>query len=273
MRQNQKKLISLLLLLAMLFTILPAAAFAGTEADPTSEYTWPSFRGQENNMAITNIALPTSTTNAALKWDLQLSYMTPPTIVGNKIYVASVDKLYAVDRTTGNENAVSLAGSLSWYQMPVIYGDGKLFVSYDNGQVQAFDAVSLESLWVSEPLGGYIAAPATYKDGFLYVGNYNWSGTEFYYTAIHTVDEDTTDPLETKQYVWKFTDEQAFYWAGAYVTDQAVIFGSESGRLYSVKKTDGTMLDSIDVSSPIRSTIAYDAATEAVYFTTNQGQL
>ena len=36
MRQNQKKLISLLLLLAMLFTILPAAAFAGTENNQTA---------------------------------------------------------------------------------------------------------------------------------------------------------------------------------------------------------------------------------------------
>lgn len=36
MRQNQKKLISLLLLLAMLFTIVPAAAFAGTENNQTA---------------------------------------------------------------------------------------------------------------------------------------------------------------------------------------------------------------------------------------------
>ena len=36
MRQNQKKLISLLLLLAMLFTILPTAAFAGTGNNQTA---------------------------------------------------------------------------------------------------------------------------------------------------------------------------------------------------------------------------------------------
>ncbi len=272
MKQNQKKLFSVLLLFALLFTMLPTATMADTN---TATNNWPSFRGQETNMAITASALPTTSANTTLKWALNLNgYVTPPTLVGDAIYVASESTLYLVDRKTGEiKKSAALQGSYSWYLMPITYGDGMVFAAYDNGQIQAFDAETLESLWVSEQLGGYIASPTTYHNGTLYAANYDWSGDTFFYAALDANDEVQDNGLEQKAFRWSVTSSQAFYWAGSYATDQNVFFGSEGGILYRVDAQDGTILEQVVEGNPIRSSVAYDADTNALYYTNNQGML
>ena len=49
--------------------------------------------------------------------------------------------------------------------------DGMIFVGLSGGKIQAFNAKTLESLWIyTDPLGGQPNTSPTYHDGYIYVG-------------------------------------------------------------------------------------------------------
>ena len=57
------------------------------------------------------------------------------------------------------------------------YAEGMIFVGLEDGTIQAFDAETLESLWIYEaPRGGQPNCPIAYKDGYIYTGF--WVGEE-----------------------------------------------------------------------------------------------
>ena len=74
---------------------------------------------------------------------------------------------------------------------------------------------------------------------------------------------------EIKKTSWTVTHAGGFYWAGAYATDDYVIFGSDNGKngyteagavLYSVNAKTGQLISSLskDIIGDIRSTVAHD---------------
>ena len=67
-----------------------------------------------------------------------------------------------------------MAGSSSFSINGPTYADGMIFVALTNGVVQAFDADSLESLWIyHDPLKGQPNCPITVSNGYAYTGFWN----------------------------------------------------------------------------------------------------
>lgn len=159
-----------------------------------------------------------------------------------------------------------------------------IFASIDDGNdsyIQALNAETLESLWVSEKVSGQLITPVTYHNGYLYTGTWNGEKQTGTYYMLSATDEDTAKPDETKKVLWKLGHKGGFYWAGAYATDKYVVFGSDDGTgesnaesavLYSVNPLNGAVISKITgLKGDIRSSITYQDGY--VYFTTKGGML
>lgn len=80
------------------------------------------------------------------------------------------------------------------------YADGMIFVALSGGRIQAFDAESLESLWVyTDPLGGQPNCPIAYCDGYIYTGFWNSETKQANFAGISVTDE---DPTQTQEASW-----------------------------------------------------------------------
>ena len=81
---------------------------------------------------------------------------TPPVVVGDTVLLVSGVKLYKLNAETGEEIAsVKMEGSTLYTTVSPLYADGKIFVSLDEGIVQAFDYKTMKSLWVyTDKIGG-----------------------------------------------------------------------------------------------------------------------
>lgn len=72
-----------------------------------------------------------------------------------------------------------------------------IFVGLSGGKIQAFNAKTLESLWIyTDPLGGQPNTSPTYHDGYIYVGFWNGESKPGNFVAISVTDE---DPMKTDE--------------------------------------------------------------------------
>lgn len=250
---------------------------------------WPSFRGNDNNMAVTDVKLPTSMDDAELLWTskagigMDSGAVGSPIIVDGYIYTNSGTRLLKIDKTTGTVVASgNMVGASNFAIVPPTYGDGMIFVPLSDGRVQAFNAETLESLWVfQDQLKGQSDSSIAYSDGCVYVGFWNGEDLNANFVCLAVDDEDPTSTTETKYPLWTYTRKGGFYWAGACVQGDYVVVGTEDGDNDHVKqsasllvfnKKTGELVDSRDnYAGDIRSNVAYDAATDRVYFTTKGG--
>ena len=278
-------------------TIIPDIVKITVNYRELPQYTgdWISFRGNENNMGIVNHQTPTDSSKAELKWAVQYTdptnwsdAVTPPILVDGKMYVAKNNKVLCINTADGStiKESEILSGSVDYGTTSITYGGGMIFVPIGSGRIQALRADTLESIWVSEELGGQTITPITYKDGKVFCGTYTYSSDELVegkYFCISTEDENKNSKTETKDCLWEISHAGGFYWAGAYVTSEFAVFGSDdtsaqdstgNAVLYSVDIDDGTVVDTVDtVYGDIRSSIAYDSVTDRLYFTTKGGRL
>lgn len=159
-----------------------------------------------------------------------------------------------------------------------------IICALSGGKVQAFDAKTLESLWVyTDPKGGQDQVPVIYSDGYVYTGFWNGETQQANFVCLSVTDEDPTKTDEAKTATWFHTQPGGFYWAGAVVVGDAVIIGTDDGEsgstgtsyLYSFDKYTGEVISMLELTGvgDQRSTVAYDAETSRVYFTTKGGYL
>ena len=244
--------------------------------------------GTDNNVTTSN--LPDSADNAVLNWATKVGKSwndgpSPVAIVGDDIVYTSGDKLMRMNKETGVIDSVvgQRAGTNSYAIQPVTYADGMIFSAF-NGGVQAFDAKTLESLWVyKDSVGGQAISPIYYNDGYIYTGFWSsgWSETDSgNFVCIDVKDEDPTKTDEAKSAKWTYTNVGGFYWAGAYATDKFIVVGSENGtddnspsKVRTFDKETGKVIDSKEAVGDIRSSVSYDKDTDAYYFTTKGGYL
>jgi hypothetical protein len=157
-----------------------------------------------------------------------------------------------------------------------------VFVALSSGTVQAFNAETLESLWLyQDPLGGQPNCPLAIRDGYLYTGFWNSETGDANFVCLSITDEDPDQEKESKAASWYHTAKGGYYWAGAYVSDDFVLVGTDDGTNYGDSQTSrllmfdrhsGRLLDSCDgLDGDIRSTIVYDTETDAYYFTSKGG--
>lgn len=261
----------------------------GPQPEEISDVDWKNFRNSDVNMGITSAQTPKKA--AALRWTQNMgsgwgSAPSVPIIVDNKIIVMSGQKLYMLDEETGEiVKSVDMVSSPNFGYTPPTYAKGMIFCPLSNGTIQAFNATTLESLWVyKDALSGQSLSPITYSDGYIYTGFWNGESREANYVCLYAADEDTEQSNEPKMATWTHKQSGGFYWAGSVVVGDALIVGTDDGGsegsvnhsyLYSFNKKTGEIISQIalEKAGDQRSSIAYDASTGKIYFTTKGGYL
>ena len=249
---------------------------------------WPHLRTDNNNNGVIGARMPTSSDDAVLYWATKIgegfdqNACSPPIIVNDELYVYSGSTLYRIGKTSGKILAQGeMSGTSSFGINPPTYADGMIFVGLAGGRIQAFNASTLESLWIYvDPLGGQPNCPIVYHDGYIYTGF--WSGEERTnnYVCLTATDEDPTNTLESKIASWTYSSAGGFYWSGAYVCDQFTLIGTDDGavgytagyaHLLSLDTRTGKTISDVqmDVTGDIRSSITY--YNGKYYFTSKGG--
>lgn len=266
-------------------SIILSAAPASSLPDYSGE--WPTFRNSKNNNALTSTLTPDSAETAELKWAKKYgsgwsASTSIPIIVNENVYFIMGSKIIRADKATGEAlKEGTLKGSAGFSTNSLTYAEGMVFAQVGNGVIQAFNADTLESLWVTESIGGQTISPITYYNGYIYTGVWSGETKEQNFACFSVTDEDPTNGFETKYATWLRPHAGGYYWVGAYVNDVCAVFGSDDGTsgsnsptavLYSVNPVTGSIIDTInDVKGDIRCCVVYDSGR--VYFTTKGGYL
>lgn len=250
---------------------------------------WPNFRGDNTNNAVTDSQIPYAAEDGTLYWANKLGdgygsgAVGSPILVGGDIITYAGTTIFRVDPINGEILATgTMVESSSFAITPPAYAEGMVFIALSNGCIQAFNAATLESLWVyRDPLAGQPNCPLTIEDGYLYTGFWKSETADANFVCLSITDEDPTQAYESKCSRWFHSAKGGYYWAGAYAGDGFVLVGTDDGTNFCNSNTssllllnaqDGRLLDSWNgLNGDIRSTIAYDAATDAFYFTSKGG--
>lgn len=254
---------------------------------------WPAFRGGNDNNGVVNFKTPTQRDEAALSWASKIGdgydkeAVSCPILITQDGYdyliVYSGAKIYKVDAITGQTVAAGTMQDASAYAInSPTYGDGMIFVGLSDGRVQAFDADTLESLWVyADPLEGQPNCPIVYHNGYVYTGFWKGEEKDANFVCLSATDEDPSDTDEEKLPTWTYTTKGGYYWAGAYVNEKYVMVGTDdgesgykspTGKLLVLDKATGALVDAkTDYAGDIRSSITY--VDGRIYFTSKGGYL
>ena len=252
---------------------------------------WPLFRADSNNNGVVSAPTPTTAEDAVLVWANKVgegygaSAASCPIIAGGYLYAYARDKLLKIDKDTGAVvGQGTMVTSSSFAINSPTYADGMIFVALSGGRIQAFDAESLESLWVyTDPLGGQPNCPIAYCDGYIYTGFWNSETKQANFVGISVTDEDPTQTQEAKLAAWTYA-HNGFYWAGAYACENFVLVTTDDGdsgyttgygSVLSLDPKTGVLLDQLKATNvgDLRSSVCYDPATDAYYFTSKGGDL
>jgi len=214
-----------------------------------------------------------------------------PIIVDDFLYVYAGTNIYKIDKTSGEALVTkSMAASSSFAINSPTYADGMIFVGLSNGRIQAFDAVTLDSLWLfTDSNGGQPNCPIVYHDGYIYTGFWKSETGDASFVCVSATDEDPDVGNETKYASWRYVSKGGFYWAGAYVCDEFVLIDTDDGesgytdghaRIVSLNPTSGSVLGSITLPHPgdARSSVTFvpddengTSSAGTAYFTTKGG--
>ena len=254
---------------------------------------WPGFRADKYNNGVVNAPSPTQAENAALYWATKLGDGNSseacgcPILVDGYLYVYAGSNLYKIDRVSGQVAATGKMDHNSSFAInSPTYGGGMIFVGLANGCIQAFDAATLESLWIyRDLLGGQPNCPIQYYNGYLYTGFWNSEVGNANFVCLSATDEDPDSPSERKLSTWRYTSQGGFYWAGAYVCDNYLLVATDDGangyrtgysRFLSLNPLTGELLDFVNLPHPgdARSSVSFvseDSGAGMAYFTTKGG--
>ena len=267
-----------------------AVATENPNLDKSITAEWGNFRNGDNNLGITNAKTPYAPEDAEILWAVKhgtgwAAAPGSPIMVDGDIYTYSGSTIRRLNSMTGETvTEGTMVDKSSYSIVPMTYGDGMVFVGLSGGKIQAFNAKTLESLWVyTDELGGQPNCPITYKDGYIYAGFWNSEDRNANFACINTVDEDHASTTEAKYASWTYTRQGGFYWAGAYVTDKLAIVGTDDGAggydtngaaLLVFDRYTGEKLDAHEgIRGDLRSNVSHDPESDRVFFTTKGGIL
>lgn len=249
---------------------------------------WPSFGFSPENNIVIDYPTPLKLEESALYWATKVGEgfgsgaTGVPILVDDYLYTYAGTRIVKVDKMTGEIVATGIMDRNSSFAInSPTYANGMLFVGLSNGGIQAFNAETLESLWLYEDvLGGQPNAQIAYNDGYIYSGFWNEENSEANFACISVTDEDPDDPKEKKLASWTHTQVGGFYWAGAYIRGDYVYVGTDDGEsgyttghahLISFNKKTGEIIENIEMKEvgDIRSSITYSDGK--LYFTSKGG--
>ncbi|AKB29104.1 Chitin binding protein [Methanosarcina siciliae T4/M] len=242
-------------------------------AQPVLGSDWFTFQNDNYNSGITDEAGPIGNNGdyafAVLTSSSGMAGIdTTPVVAGDVVYTAAMGKAFAFNKTTGDEIwNTSLSGGFV-LSTPVI-ADGKIFIGTNNGVIAAYDISNGTRAWInSTGLGGdkaQVNTPIVYDEGNIYFGTWFASGTGSYYCVNAT----------NGSFVWELacTSSAGYYWSGACVVGDYLVYGGDDGHLVSVNKYTGAAAEDVSTSmifdsgtGNIRSSLSYDQSTGRLYF-------
>lgn len=248
---------------------------------------WPHLRQNNNNNGVISAPTPTKDEEAMLYWATKIgdgydkNACGCPILVDGYLYTYAGSVIYKVDTMTGEIVDTGEMDHASSYAInPPTYADGMLFIGLADGSVQAFNAETLESLWIyRDPLQGQPNCSIIYHDGYVYTGFWVGEDRDANYVCLSATDEDPAQPKEEKLATWRYTSKGGFYWGGAYVCDEFLLIGTDDGEsgytsgkasLLSLHPKTGALLDEekMEVVGDIRCSITKD---NGKYYFTNKG--
>ena len=242
---------------------------------------WPNFRNSLYNMAITDAKTPVSAATTVEKWTVSkgTSWTDTPSgmiIADNALIFMGQTTITKADLQTGEVLATNkMSGSSGFAIISPTYADGLIFCPQSGGKIEAFNAKTLDSVWLfTDALGGQNNTPVTYYDGYVYTGYWNSENKDANFVCVNAA---------TGELVWSKTTMGGHYWSGCTVVGDAVIVGTDDGargwegdsHLYALNRLTGDVISDITLTGmgDQRSTMAYSAEKGRVYFTTKNGYI
>ena len=282
-RQRPLPLIAAIAVLGIVLMISASVAIAIASASD-----WQQFQKDETNVGIVNEKI----LGRSVNWSVMThtnTYMAAgvnvvPVVANNNVYVLDCEGyIWSFDAMTGNENGNCSYNTNADFQLSTpAYGDGKIFFGMSRGDkkgtvfaVNASD-VSDEKWNVTVDSTQQINTPITYDSGKIYFGTWNgtWSTTEGcgrYYCLNATNGSE----------IWNYTtstEGNGYYWAGACIIGDYIVFGDDLGNITCLNKNTGTLVDvknikdEVSNAKQIRSSVScnatyHNATCGRVYFT------
>ncbi|MCM1987800.1 PQQ-binding-like beta-propeller repeat protein [Methanococcoides seepicolus] len=230
---------------------------------------WDQFQKDKYNNGLTSDKAPiTYPVGNGISWENSYTlggtgsgFDNAPVVIGDMAYVAGDDnKLRALYKTNGTEKWVTpTSGGRILGNMAT--GNGSIFVPTSDGKIFAIDINTGDVQW-SKTESGQMNTPVVYEDHKIYFGS--WESKKYY--CYH--DNGTMCWNRTS------TSGDGYYWAGAAIIGDYLVYGDDAGNLTSVYKANGTTKDTLDVSAEfgvtaneIRSSINYVEDLDRIYFT------
>ena len=242
---------------------------------------WPNFRNSLYNMAITDAKTPVSAATTVAKWVVSkgTSWTDTPSgmiIADGALIFMGQSSITKADLQTGEVLATNkMSAGAGFAIISPTYGDGLIFCPLTGGKIEAFNAKTLESVWVfTDTVGGQNNTPITYYDGYVYTGYWNGEAKDGNFVCVDAA---------TGELVWSKTTLGGHYWSGCTVIGDAVIVGTDDGasgwegdsHLYALNRKTGEVITdfTLEGMGDQRSSIAYSAEKGRVYFTTKNGYI
>ena len=226
---------------------------------------WSSFRKDSSNNGVVSAQTARTASEASLKWAVSLkevsdwaTNISEPLLVNGQIFIAVGDKLRVLDAAGNVVKEGQLAEKIG-FTTRLAYSKGKIMVPLDGGVVQALAADSLKTVWKSEgvPAGDQGSqqslTPITCSGGLVYMGTAVADWNSSYAGTYLALDENTGKK------VWGFENHKAgYYWSGAAVVGNTVIFAGDDGILTALNAADGTVKAQLDLGSGVRGAVTVE---------------
>lgn len=248
---------------------------------PLPDYT-AQWGGFHSGGGVTQALTAREASAAKLKWAAALkeaadwaTAVSEPLIVNGHIYIAVGQQLVVLNKEGHVTAKGGLASAIGFTCRP-LYSGGRVMVPLADGSLQALAADSLKTVWLTaapapyESQGGALEHQAlttlTADGNRLYMGTACADWTTSYYGVYRCID------MATGKVIWEHINDKAgYYWSGAARVGDAVMVAGDDGRLTSLDAQTGEVLDTLLLSSGVRSTLV--AQDKAVLAVTTDGKL
>ena len=252
----------------LVFLLIPTAVSASD---------WDRFQKDNYNSGVTSDKAPiTNPVGNGISWEKSYSFggwsgfNTAPVVVGDLVYVVGADnKVRSLYKINGTEKWEASTSGSGFLLANMAAGNGSIFVPTRDGKIFAIDQDTGIVQWSATVTSGQLNTPVVYDDHKVYFGE--WYGNNKYY--CYSDDG-------TKLWDRTSTSGSGYYWAGAAIIGDYLIYGDDKGYLTSVYKANGTTVDSLNVSAEfgvtsneIRSSINYVEDLGRIYFTSKGGYI
>ncbi|MDI9394260.1 MAG: PKD domain-containing protein [Euryarchaeota archaeon] len=226
------------------------------------------FKNNLYHTGVTSQAGPIA--DPELVWYAHTGYMNTNPLVLNDLLVSVCSYNISVHkRSTGEHiwNTLTSGENLGH----ACYGNGTIFYPESSrGKLSAYNIRNGELLWNITGLGGpysQLNTAVVYEDHRIYFGTFNGNPSAYYCY------------YDNGTQCWSYEGD-GYYWAGAAIIGDYLVFGGEDMNLTSLNKNTGELVDKINApavfsiptrGSQIQSSLSYDENSSRCYFTTISG--